>query len=385
MSDHLRCAPTFGIEEEFFLVDLASRDIAALPPAGCIEALRQAFGGRLAEEMFRSQIELVTPVLHDLATARSCLIDGRQRLAKIAEQFGLGLYGAATHPFADWRQQLATDSPHYSQLFADYRDVAQRSLLSGLHVHVGVPAEVDRVRVMNRVLPWLPLLLTLSTSSPFWQGRRAGLLSYRRALCGEWPRMGIPEALPDEASLQAYVDLLLASDSIRKRGDVWWFIRPSARFPTLELRIADACPLVADVLCIAGLFRGLVAWAIEAGDPPDMSLQRLVLEENYWRARRLGGAAQFLDVDGRSALPAMDWLERLRERIEPWVEAFGDGEVFEQARRILRHGSSAERQLARYESERESGLDQRQALAAVVDMVLEETRARPRADEPGAA
>jgi carboxylate-amine ligase len=384
MSDQFHSAPTFGIEEEFFLVDLASRDIAAQPPAACVAAMRQAFGVRLAEEMFRSQIELVTPVLHDLAAARGCLLDGRRRLAQIAEQFGLGLYGAATHPFADWRQQLATDSPHYAQLFADYQDVAQRSLLSGLHVHVGVPADVDRVRVMNRLLPWLPLLLTLSTSSPFWLGRHTGLLSYRRALCGEWPRMGIPEALPDEASLQAYIDLLLASGSIRKRGDVWWFIRPSARFPTLELRIADACPRVADVLCIAGLFRGLVAWSIEADDPPDMGLQRLVLEENYWRARRLGSAAQFLDVDGRSALPAPDWLDQLHERIGPWIEAFGDGEVVEQSRRILRHGSSAERQLARYESERDSGLGQHQALAAVVDMVLEETRARPLADEPGA-
>lgn len=382
MQHEPRPAPTFGIEEEFLLVDPLSRDVVAQPPAGFIEACRQACGPCLAEEMFRSQIELVTPVLHDLDGARACLLKGRQRLSAVAESFGLGLYGAATHPFADWRQQLATDSPHYAQLFADYRDVAQRSLLSGLHVHVGVPAEVDRVRVMNRVLPWLPLLLTLSASSPFWSGRRSGLHSYRRALCGEWPRMGIPEALPDEAAFQAYVDLLLASESIRRRGDVWWFIRPSARFPTLELRIADACPRVADVLCIAGLFRGLIAWAIEAGDPPDMNLQRLVLEENYWRARQLGGAAHFLDVDGRSTLDALNWLALLRERIGGWVEAFGDGEVFEQAQRILRDGSSAQRQLALYEQMRNSGLAQRQALAAVVDQVLEETRARSEQSEP---
>jgi carboxylate-amine ligase len=380
---HDHCpAPTFGIEEEFLLVDPRSRDVVAQPPVGLVDACRRAFGPRLAEEMFRSQIELVTPVLHDLAGARDCLVDGRQRLAGIAEGFGLGLYGAATHPFADWRQQLATDSPHYAQLFADYRDVAQRSLLSGLHVHVGVPADVDRVRVMNRVLPWLPLLLALSTSSPFWNGRRSGLFSYRRALCGEWPRMGIPEALPDEPALQAYIDLLLASESIRKRGDLWWFIRPSARFPTLELRIADACPQVADVLCIAGLFRALVAWAIEARDPADMGLQRLVLEENYWRARRLGSTAHFLDVDGRSALRALDWLAQLRERIGPWVEKFGDEEVFEQARRILRYGSSAQRQLTLYEGVRSTGLGQRQALAAVVDQVLEETRARSVRSEP---
>lgn len=362
------CAPGFGIEEEFLLVDRTSRDVCAEPPRELIEALRQAFGPCLAEEMFRSQIELVTPVLHDLGAARDCLLQGRRRLAELASGFDLAPYGAASHPFAEWRRQLATDSPHYRRLFDDYRDVAQRSLVSGLHVHVGVAPEIDRVKVMNRVLPWLPLLLALSASSPFWEGRRTGLLSYRRTLCGEWPRMCIPEPLADAAALAGYVERLTACGAIRKAGDLWWFIRPSARFPTLELRIADACPQVNDVLCIAGLFRGLVAWASEADDTPTDGAGRIWLEENYWRARRLGCAARFLDTDGEE-WAAGDWLDRLSERIGPWR----DEAAFAQARRILRDGSSGERQLAHYEQAIGAGLDPRRALADVVDQVLKET------------
>lgn len=369
-----RSAPTFGIEEEFLLVDLYSRDVVSSPPQGLIRACRQVFGERLAEEMFQSQIELVTPVLDDLANARDCLVEGRLGLSELAEGQGLGLYGAASHPFADWRRQLATDSPHYRQLFADYRDVAQRSLLSGLHVHVAVEPQVDRVQVMNRVLPWLPLLLALSASSPFWAGRDTGMFSYRRTLCGEWPRMSIPEPLEDDAALNRYVDLLLSSGSIRKPGDVWWFIRPSARFPTLELRIADACPRVEDVLCIAGLFRGLVAWAsgVDGGDAP--AVQRPILEENYWRAIRQGSAGRFLDVSARHGLTASDWLAQLRDVIGERVDVHGDGEVFDQAERILRHGSSADRQLACHQSATHAGLDNSAALARVVDLVLQETR-----------
>lgn len=377
----LRPALTFGIEEEFLLVDLSSRDVPARPPPGLVETCRQAFGLRLAEEMFQSQIELVSPILQDLAAARRCLLDGRQRLAAIAADFGLGVLGAAAHPFADWRQQQPTDSPHYRQLFADYREIAQRSLLSGLHVHVGVPPERDRLRTMNRLLGWLPLLLALSASSPFWGGRDTGLASYRRALCGEWPRMGIPEHLPDEAAFAAYVDLLLAAGAVRKRGDVWWFVRPSARFPTLELRIADACPRVEDALCIAGLFRALVNWALEAQDTADAGLQRMVLEENYWRARRQGCRACFLDARGRGELSAGDWLEQLQRLIDDGTTE----ESFARARWILREGNSAERQRRIHTRALEAGLSRQAALEAVVDSLLEETAARSAGSGPDPA
>lgn len=363
---------SFGIEEEFFLVDLTTRDIPPQPPAELLEAYRQTFGTQLAAEMFQSQIEVVSPILHDLGEADAWLRDSRGKLAAQAGEFGLGVLGAAAHPFADWREQRPTDSEHYRQLFADYRDIAQHSLVSGLHVHVGVPEGCDRVRVMNRVLGWLPLLLALSCSSPFWGGRDTGLASHRRTLCGEWPRMGIPEHLPDDTALGAYVDLLLATGALRRRGDLWWFIRPSARFATLELRITDACPAVDDVLCIAGLFRALVSWALEAQDTADAELQRLVLEENYWRARRHGSAARFLDAEGHGELDASAWLERLERQLGD----HGEAQTFDRARQILREGNSADRQRRVLLQAVENGVEARQALMRVVDSLLEETAAR---------
>jgi len=363
---------SFGIEEEFLLVDLASRDMPPRPPAELLDVCRQTFGMHLAEEMFQSQIELVSPILQTLDEARAWLCDSRRRLSAAAADFGIGVLGAAAHPFADWREQLPSDSANYHQLFADYREIAQRSLVSGLHVHVGVPAGYDRIEVLNRVLSWLPLLLALSCSSPLWGGRDTGLASYRRTLCGEWPRMGIPESLPNETAFAAYVDLLISAGALRKRGDIWWFIRPSARFATLELRIADACPLPEDALCIAGLFRALVAWALDAEERSEAELQRLVLEENYWRARRDGCAARFLDARGHGELSTGDWLAEL----ELLVGEHGEAESFAQARRILRDGNSAERQRRVLQHAVEAGLAPRQALAAVVDSLLEETAAR---------
>ncbi|MDD0843567.1 carboxylate-amine ligase [Pseudomonas sp. Gutcm_11s] len=360
---------SFGIEEEFLLVDLASRDVIRRPPATLLPAYRHELGPCLAEEMFQSQIELVSPILSSLDEGRAWLQESRQRLNTLTRQHGIGLLGSASHPFADWREQLATESPHYRKLFADHGDIARRSLVSGLHVHVGVPNGYDRLRVMNRLVGWLPLLLALSCSSPFWGGRDSAMASYRRCLCGEWPRMGIPEPLPDEQAFDAYVGLLLAAGALQRRGDIWWFIRPSARFATLELRIADACPLVEDALCIAGLFRTLVTWALDAKDDELNGLQRLLLEENYWRARRQGCAARFLDARGHDELSAAEWLAQL----EQLVGAAGEPESFTQAARILREGSSAQRQRRVLLAAQGSGLSERQALCAVVDSLLEET------------
>jgi carboxylate-amine ligase len=371
-----RKAPSFGIEEEFFLVDRRTRDIPAQPPADLLQAAREALGERLAEEMFQSQLELVSPVLWDLAEARACLLEQRTRLAQVAAGFGLGLVCAGSHPFADWSAKQANTSARYRQLFDDYRLIAQRCLLCGLHVHVGIPPEEDRVRVMNRVLPWLPLLLVLSTSSPFWLGRPSGCMSYRQVICGEWPRMGLPdEHFPDEPAFEAYVQWLLASGSIRTENDIWWCIRPSARFPTLELRVTDACPSVEDALCIAGLFRALVAGAMSGddSDPLEYPLQRLVLAENYWRARHLGIHAMFIDDTGEASLSAGAWLARAHAFCGAQDESMTEGAAFARARHILRYGSNADRQLQRYREALDAGLPKQQALVAVVDGLLAES------------
>ena len=359
---------SFGIEEEFLLVDTTSREVVRQPPLALLPACRREFGAQLTGEMFRSQLELVSPILHSLEQGRDWLYGSRQRLHAIARAHGLGLLGAASHPFADWREQLPSDSPHYRQLFADYGDIARRSLVSGLHVHVGVPAGHDRIRVLNRVLGWLPLLLALSASSPFWGGRDTGMASYRRCLCGTWPRMDIPEALPDEPAFAACVERLQAIGAIRRAGDIWWFIRPSARFATLELRIADACPAVEDALCIAGLFRALVAWALDCADSQPAAVPRLLLEENYWRSRQHGSHARFIDAREHD-VDARQWLAQLQALLGNHAQP----QSFARAEHILRDGNSAGRQRRVFVAARAAGLDTQQALRAVVDHLLGET------------
>lgn len=360
-------APDFGIEEEFLLVDRRSRDVPAQAPPGLRDACREALGTHLAEEMFDCQLELASPVLHSLDEARACLAGQRARLSEVVGRFGMGLLCAGAHPFADGLSKRATPSPHYRQLFDDFRMIARCSLLCGLHVHVGVPPGHDRVRLMNRVLHWLPLLLALSASSPFWLGRPSGSMSYRQAICGQWPRMGLPEALPDEAAFRAYLQWLERTGSVRSRNDIWWVIRPSTRFPTLELRIADACPLLEDALCIAGLFRTLVAGALREPDSP-VPVARQVIAENYWRARHLGIHALFLDESAGNGLDAGAWLERMQEEFGD----AGDAWAFARARQIVKTGSSADRQLRGYEQAVESGLSGDEALVRIVDGLMEE-------------
>ncbi|AMK31247.1 hypothetical protein AWT69_002610 [Pseudomonas putida] len=233
---------TFGIEEEYLLVDLATGRVLAAPSPAVGRCCRDALGPWFAEEMFRSQVEVASPVFDTLHQARVFFTEQRQRLSQALAGEGAGLYGAGSHPSAQWLRQLPRDTPHYRQLFDDYQLVARRSLLNGLHVHVGVPAGVDRMQVINRVLYWLPLLLALSTSSAYWGGQDTGYMSYRRVVCGEWPHMGLPEPLPDWSAYERYRALLQRTGSLAEDGDFWWAIRPSRRFPTVELRICDGCP-----------------------------------------------------------------------------------------------------------------------------------------------
>jgi len=368
----------FGIEEEYFLSDLTTRELVRELHPRFLPACRVALPELLTAEMFVSQLEVVTPVMSSLEEARECLTHARTTLSWLGEESGVGIVAAGTHPLAQWRLQQGTDLPHYHDLFEDMQMVAQRSVLSGLHVHVGTPG--DRVVVMNKVLPWIPLLLALSASSPFWGGRVSGLHSYRQAACDEWPRMGLPEHFEDQAGYERYVDALVASNSVRSRSDVWWNLRPSLNFPTLELRIADACPHLDDALCIAGLFRALVTWAVHelksAKHPaPSAPLQRLLVAENRWRAKRYGTLGDYIEPGSQHSVSLSTWLESTWQLIGPYAEAAGEGWVYPHAMQIVRDGNSAQDQLFHYQSQLQRGVAVRDALSAVVDRLRNQTLA----------
>lgn len=358
---------SFGIEEEFLLIDPLTRDVLPEPAPALFEACREAFGEHFCREMFLSQIELRSPILHDLAAARQWLGESRQQLARLAAVHDIAPLCVGAHPFADWRRQRPGETPRQRQLHADYRDVALSSLLCGLHVHVGVPPEVDRIHLLNQLQPWLPLLLALSASSPFWEGRPTGLVSQRRNLCSNWPRMNLPPRLDDEQAFQAHVVALRTANAIREPGQVWWCLRPSQRFHTLELRISDACPVLDDALCIAGLFREL-AEALLDRRLVSPRVPAWVQEENYWRSKRDGLQARYLDEQGRERLSCAAWLDALHAAGVDSAAA---------ARRILHQGNSAQRQLQLWREARAAQEDEHQALCRVVDMLRLESACAP--------
>ncbi|QBF26774.1 carboxylate-amine ligase [Pseudomonas tructae] len=357
--------PGFGIEEEFLLVDLDSRRVVAEPAAGALTACHEALGQYFSQEMYKSQIEVASPVFGDWLQAQDFVCSARQRLSSSLATYGLGIYAAGSHPSGNWQAQQPAPGEHYHQLFEDYQQVARQSLVCGLHIHVGVAPGYDRIRLINQLLPWLPLLLVLSTSSPFWEGQLTGYRSYRRVLCNEWPRMGLPERLLDWTDYEHYLDLLQRTGA-RPEFDCWWAIRPSRRYPTVELRIADGCPRLADGLCIALLFHQMVTHCLETRSE-DVQLTRemqWVTQENLWRAMRHGRDGRFIDPLSHAPLSAQAWLLQLQTQF-----AVAPDHI-DHALHILTSGTSADVQLATYDRALARGLTQERALCDVIDEQL---------------
>jgi carboxylate-amine ligase len=369
----------FGIEEEYFITDLSTRRMSAQPTVAAIEACRAALGPCFAYEMFQGQIEVASPVFTCVPEAAQYLATVRRTLRQILEPYGLGLLSVGSHPLAEWRLQQPTQQDHFLQLFEDYQRVARRSLLSGLHVHVEVPGHLDRIRVMNEVLPWTPLLLALSSSSPFWDGADSGFDSYRQTACDEWPRMGIPEYLEDQKAYDAYLSLLIQTGTIRQASDCWWGVRPAARYPTLELRMTDACPRLDDSACIACLFRLLVADAIAQPHPGAAysPTSRLILQENRWRAKRYGVHASFIVEGYDRPFTLEQWLFRAEQTLGETARELGVELVFARIRQWLRDGTSAQRQRETCQRALRRGEDVGTALSQVVDQLLVETALEP--------
>lgn len=374
---------TFGIEEEFFLVSPRTRALLARVPKAYLKACRKRLGGVVAPELLQSQIEVATPVLSGFDEAIATLDTCRAGLAGVAEAMGYRLVAAGTHPSSHWAQLEATRKPRYERLMADFGIVGRRNVLCGLHVHVAVPPGVDRVGVMNGVMRWLPLFLALSTSSPFWNRHATGLMSYRQAAYDEWPRTGIPEFFRDQADYDAFAARLVAAGAMRDASFLWWAIRPALRYPTLELRIADACTRAEDTLVIAALYRCLVRALVRdpgLAVPFDAHTRRLV-DENRWRAKRDGMEAAFIDERDGALRPLRDWLDELLAITAPDRAALGADVALRRLPTLLARGTSAHAQLEVHAQAREAGATHDEALRAVVDWLIARTGQRIGAEE----
>jgi len=368
----------FGIEEEFFLTDLDSGAVIRRPPAAFHKTAREVLGEALSHELLQCQVELKTPIMQTSTEAMDTLTAGRQRLVEIAKSFDMGIVAAGTHPLAQWRSQVPTSEVRYEELLDDFQIIAQRNLLCGLHVHAEVCPGIDRVQLMNRVMRWLPLFLALSASSPYWARQDTGLASYRQAAYDEWPRTGIPRLFENELEYQRYVSTLIHARAIADESYIWWALRPSSRYPTIELRITDACPRVVDAACIAELFRVVVFQETLAADAVEMrgvrdGIERLLIEENRWRAKRFGVRAKWLDAESGSNIEMSECLLQLARHCESAVAELAAEWAFDHARRIIAEGSSAERQRRIFGAARAEGLTTARALRRLVGALTAET------------
>ena len=333
--------------------------------------------GAVARELLQSQVEATTPICASLAEARDHLRRLRSALAEAGRQTGLSVIAAGTHPTADWPDQHKTPKKRYDDVVTELQILALRNLVCGMHAHVEMPEEL-RVDVMRRSIPFLPFLLGLSCSSPFWRGMPTGFASYRLTSYDELPRTGLPPLFDSDADYAAYVDVLRRAKVISDASYIWWAVRPSHKYPTLELRIPDACTSLEDSLAIAALFRCLMRLLVtdrnlNAGLGPS---ERALAKENKWRVQRFGLAADLIDPFGEPvAADFASLARRLVGLVLPHARALDCVAEVEHVDKILVRGTSADRQLRIYEQARAEGLATKEALARVKAWLLQETLA----------
>ncbi len=367
---------SFGIEEEFFVVDERTLLIEPGAHARFLARSSDLSGGCVTTELLQSQVEVATPVLSSFGEARHHLRRLRSALARAGADLGLSVIAAGTHPTAEWHDQLQTPKARYDTVVSELQILAFRNLVCGLHVHVGLPDNEMRIEVMRRITPFLPIFLALSSSSPFWRGMESGFASYRMTCYDELPRTGLPPIFSGWSDYQAYVEVLRRAGVIANPSYIWWAIRPSHKFPTLELRIADACTRLEDTLTIAALYCSLVrALVLDRSLNPDLtSSERALAKENKWRAQRFGLAAELVDPFGqRSSVAATDAACQLARILRPHAEALGCRAELDGVERIVETGTSADRQLAIYRDASTRGYSSPNALGQVKAWIQSQT------------
>jgi carboxylate-amine ligase len=366
---------TIGVEEEYLLVDRETRDLLSDPPQAMLDECVAQLGSQVTPEFMRAQIEVGTRVCNSIAEVREDLSRLRRTLTEIGARYGCAPIAASTHPFASWQRQKHTDKDRYNTLAEDMQVVARRLLTCGMHVHIGIEDDDLRIELLNQLPYFLPHLLTLSTSSPFWGGEDTGLKSYRLSVFDELPRTGPPESFSSYAEYQRTVATLVQAGLLEDGTKLWWDVRPSARFPTLEMRITDMCPYLTDAVSIAAIFQCLcrMIWRLRSENKRWRAYPRMLIAENRWRAQRYGLDEGLVDFGKGAIVPYRDLLEEIIGMVGEDADLLGCRSEIESARQIVFRGTSAHRQLAAYKEAIASEETHEEALRRVVDELIAET------------
>ena len=369
---------TIGIEEEYLLVDTASRDLVREMPHELFEACEQALRGQVAREFLKSQIEVETQVHAGPRAAGDELRSLRATVARLAAEHGLAPIAASTHPFARWSVQQPTERERYQAIARDLAGVGRRLVICGMHVHVGIDDDELRIDLMNQARYFLPHLLVLSTSSPFCEGEDTGLKSYRLAAYQELPRTGLPGRFESWGEYRSTIDVLVRNGIIEDASKIWWDLRPSAKFPTLEMRITDVCTRVEDAVCVAALYASILRmlYRIRRANQTWRSYPLFLLSENRWRAQRYGVDGTLFDFGRGELVPFRDLVEELLALVREDAEALGCWAEVQHARAIVAGGTSANRQIASYNRLVTQGASHEEALKGVVDHLIAESAGR---------
>lgn len=366
---------TIGIEEEYLLVDNETLDLAEAPP-GLMEDCAAELHGQVSPEFLQCQIEIGIKVCQNVAEARADLKRLRECIARVADKYGLSPIAASCHPFADYQQQHHTNKDRYNALQKDLAGVARRMLICGQHVHVGIEDDAARIDLMNQFAYFLPHLLALSGSSPFWKGEDTGLASYRLTIFDNLPRTGLPPRFSSWAEYERSVQIIVETGAIEDSSKIWWDIRPSSRFPTLESRICDVSPRIEDTLSIAAATQCLMRmlWRLRKKNQRWRIYDQFLIGENRWRAQRYGGAQGLIDFGAGGVVPFVDLLAELVELVAEDAHVLGCEAEIARLVDMAEAGPSSERQRNVFKHTIESGGDQLAGQHAVVDSLIGEFR-----------
>ena len=364
---------TLGIEEEYQIIDPQTRELKSY----ITEILKgdSMILDEIKPELHQSMVEIGSKVCRTPSDLRNELVRLRGLVMDLAGKSGLVIAAAGTHPFSSWMTQEITPLERYAGVKEDLQDLAQQLLIFGTHIHVGIEDQEFLIDAMNVARYLLPHVLCLSSSSPFWQGRRTGLKSYRSIVFKNFPRTGVPPVLRSASDYTELLGSLVTTGCIPDGSKVWWDARPHHAYPTLEFRVCDVCTRVEEAVCIAAILQAIVAkiWKLRRDNLTFRVYPTAMIEENKWRAVRFGLDGKLIDFGKQQELPARELIsEMLQWFVDDVVDELGSRREVEYAFEIMKNGTSADRQLAVF--------DRTGDLKQVVDRVIAETAEGVRPD-----
>ncbi len=366
---------TMGIEEEYLIVDRETRALVVDPPEGLMNECEALIGEQVSSELLQSQIEIGTRVCNNVQEAREDLTRLRKVIVDVTANHNLAPIAASTHPFSKWQEQKQTQKDRYAALTLEMQGAARRLVICGMHVHVGIDDDELRIDLMNQMSYFLPHLLALSCSSPFWGGRDTGLKSYRLTIFDALPRTGLPERFASWSEYQRHVHILKDAGLIEDATRIWWDLRPSARYPTLETRVMDVCTRVDDSIALAAMLVCILRmlYRLRTRNQRWRIYTPMLIRENRWRAMRYSFDEGLIDLARGTVVSFEDLLDEILALIAEDAEALGCTKEVGSVRDILTRGTSAHRQLRDFELEQAAGRSVEDSLKAVVDTLISDT------------